>query len=124
MNRDGTAGIFTGLPGYAAAVAELPASAKLTDDMRGAVVVVPGAGAGDWWQGMLAAGSRSSSSVPASALMLLLMRSGRGGEARPAWSRLSALHPPQALVASFSTASAGCGPWRGRRWRPGRLPPP
>ena len=46
-------GVFTALPSYVAAVAELPLSAALTEDLGGAVVVVPGSG--DWWQGMLAA---------------------------------------------------------------------
>lgn len=46
-------GVFTALPSYVAAVAELPLSAALTENLGGAVVVVPGSG--DWWQGMLAA---------------------------------------------------------------------
>lgn len=50
-NRGG--GVVTALPSYVAAVAELPVSAALTDDVSGAVVIVPGSG--DWWQAMLAA---------------------------------------------------------------------
>ena len=61
MSRVGTTGVFTSLPAYAAAVAELPVSAALAEDMRGAVVVVPGVG--DWWQGMLAARAAGASAV-------------------------------------------------------------
>ncbi|RDV09056.1 hypothetical protein DXK94_15415 [Arthrobacter sp. RT-1] len=61
MSRDGAFGVITALPAYAAAVAELPVSAALAEDMRGAVVVVPGAG--DWWQGMLAARAGGASAV-------------------------------------------------------------
>lgn len=45
--------VFTGLPSYVAAVAELSVSAALGDDVRGAVAVVPGSG--DWWQGLQSA---------------------------------------------------------------------
>lgn len=45
-------GVFTALPSYVAAVAELSVSAALKDDVSGAVVIVPGSG--DWWQAMLA----------------------------------------------------------------------
>ena len=54
-------GVFTSLPSYMAAVAELPLSAALTEDVGGAVVVVPGSG--DWWQGMLAARAGGASAV-------------------------------------------------------------
>jgi hypothetical protein len=53
MSQDRTFSVFTALPAYTAAVAELPVSAALTEDLRGAVAVVPGTG--DWWRGMLAA---------------------------------------------------------------------
>ncbi|MGF9647676.1 hypothetical protein AAIH32_06865 [Pseudarthrobacter oxydans] len=61
MSRDGAFCVFTALPAYTAAVAELPVSAALAKDMRGAVVVVPGAG--NWWQGMLAARAGGASAV-------------------------------------------------------------
>lgn len=54
-------GIFTALPSYVAAVAELSVSAALTDDISGAVAVVPGSG--DWWQGMLAARAGGAAAV-------------------------------------------------------------
>lgn len=54
-------GVLTALPSYTAAVAELPLSAALAEDAGGAVVVVPGAG--DWWQGMLAARAGGASAV-------------------------------------------------------------
>lgn len=54
-------GVFTALPSFGAAVAELPLSAALTEDIGGAVVVVPGSG--DWWQGMLAARAAGASAV-------------------------------------------------------------
>lgn len=46
-------GVCAALPSYLAAVAELPVSAELVDDVGGAVAVVPGTG--DWWQSLLAA---------------------------------------------------------------------
>jgi hypothetical protein len=49
----GSCGVLAALPAYLAAIAELPLSAELTDDVSGAVAVVPGSG--DWWQAMLAA---------------------------------------------------------------------
>lgn len=61
MSQDRALRVFTALPAYAAAVAELPVSAALTEDMRGAVVVVPGTG--DWWRGMLAARAAGASAV-------------------------------------------------------------
>lgn len=54
-------GIFAGLPAYVSAVAGLSVSSALTDEVRGAVAVVPGAG--DWWQGMLAAQALGASAV-------------------------------------------------------------
>lgn len=54
-------GIFTVLPSYLAAVAELAVSAALTRDVSGAVAVVPGSG--DWWQGMLDARARGAAAV-------------------------------------------------------------
>lgn len=45
--------VRTALPAYVAAVAELPLSAALADDVSGAVAVVPGSG--NWWQAMLSA---------------------------------------------------------------------
>lgn len=54
-------GVFTALPSYLAAIAELPLSAALTEDVGGAVVVVPGSG--DWWQGMLTARAGGASAV-------------------------------------------------------------
>lgn len=45
--------VSTRLPGYLAALAQLPVSAGPADDVRGGVAVVPGSG--DWWQGLLAA---------------------------------------------------------------------
>jgi len=53
--------VHTALSAYVAAVAELPVSAALADDARGAVVVIPGSG--NWWQGMLAARSGGASAV-------------------------------------------------------------
>ncbi|MDQ0678787.1 hypothetical protein QFZ30_002169 [Arthrobacter pascens] len=53
--------VHTALPAYVAAVAELPVSAALTDDVRGAVAVVPGSG--NWWQGMMAARAGGASAV-------------------------------------------------------------
>lgn len=53
--------VFTTLPAYTAAVAELPVSAGLTDDRRGAVVVVPGTG--DWWNAMLDARNGGAAAV-------------------------------------------------------------
>jgi hypothetical protein len=61
MSQDRTFGVFTGLPAYTAAVAELPVSAAITEDLRGAVAVVPGTG--DWWRGMLAARAGGASAV-------------------------------------------------------------
>ncbi|UEL28726.1 hypothetical protein KTR40_00720 [Pseudarthrobacter sp. L1SW] len=58
MNR---ARVFTKLPEYAAAAAELPVSAALAGDGRGAVVVVPGSG--DWWNAMLAAAAGGAAAV-------------------------------------------------------------
>lgn len=46
-------GVFAAMPSYLAAVAELPVSAALVDDVGGAVAVVPGTG--DWWHSLLAA---------------------------------------------------------------------
>lgn len=54
-------GVRTGLPSYVAAVAELPLSAALAEDVSGAVVVVPGSE--DWWQGMLSARAGGASAV-------------------------------------------------------------
>ena len=54
-------GIFTVLPSYLAAAAELAVSAALTRDVSGAVAVVPGSG--DWWQGMLDARARGAAAV-------------------------------------------------------------
>lgn len=53
--------VHAALPAYVAAVAELPVSAALADDARGAVAVVPGYG--NWWQGMLAARADGASAV-------------------------------------------------------------
>ena len=53
--------ICTELPVYTAALAELPLSAALADDVHGAVAVVPGTG--DWWQSMLAAVAGGASAV-------------------------------------------------------------
>lgn len=53
--------VHTALPDYVAAVAELPVSAALTDEVRGAVAVVPGSG--NWWQGLLAARAAGASAV-------------------------------------------------------------
>ncbi|UZX01796.1 hypothetical protein F8G81_03515 [Arthrobacter sp. CDRTa11] len=49
----GGCAVLAALPAYMAAIAELPLSAELTDDVSGAVAVVQGSG--DWWQAMLAA---------------------------------------------------------------------
>lgn len=54
-------GVFTALPSYVAAAAELPRSAALTNDVRGAVAIVPGSG--DWWQGILAARAGGAAAV-------------------------------------------------------------
>jgi hypothetical protein len=54
-------GIFTVLPSYLAAAAELAVSAALTRDVSGAVAVVPGSG--DWWQGMLDARAGGAAAV-------------------------------------------------------------
>ena len=61
MNLDRAVSVVTALPAYTAAVAELPVSAVLTEDLRGAVAVVPGTG--DWWQGLLAARAGGASAV-------------------------------------------------------------
>ena len=61
MSQGRPFGVFSELPGYRAAVAELPVSAALAESVRGAVAVVPGAG--DWWQGMLAARAGGASAV-------------------------------------------------------------
>lgn len=61
MSRVCAVGIFTELPAYVAAVAELSLSSLLTNDVRGAVAVVPGAG--DWWQGMVEARAGGASAV-------------------------------------------------------------
>lgn len=55
------AGICTELPGYRAAVAELPVSAALTRSSRGAVVVV--AGTGRWWRQALAARAGGAAAI-------------------------------------------------------------
>ncbi|MFF2028774.1 hypothetical protein [Arthrobacter sp. NPDC058192] len=54
-------GVFTALPSYVGAVAELPLSAVLTADVSGAVVVVPGSG--DWWQALLSARAGGAAAV-------------------------------------------------------------
>lgn len=54
-------GVLAALPAYLAAIAELPLSAELTDDVSGAVAVVPGSG--DWWQAMLAARAGGAAAV-------------------------------------------------------------
>ncbi len=61
MSRDRAFSVVTVLPDYAAAVAELPVSAALAGDVRGAVAVVPRTG--DWWEGMLAARAGGASAV-------------------------------------------------------------
>jgi len=61
MSQDRAFSVFTGLPAYTAAVAELPVSAALAKNVRGAVAVVPGTG--DWWQGMLAARAGGAAAV-------------------------------------------------------------
>ena len=61
MSQDRACRVFTALPAYAAAVAELPVSAALTEDLRGAVAVVPGTG--DWWRAMLAARAGGATAV-------------------------------------------------------------
>lgn len=56
--------VVTALSSYVAAVAELPLSAALADDVDdvdGAVVVVPGSG--DWWNGMMAAREGGAAAV-------------------------------------------------------------
>ena len=53
MSQGRALNVFTALPAYTAAVAELPLGAALADGVKGAVAVVPGTG--DWWQGILAA---------------------------------------------------------------------
>lgn len=57
----GGCGVLAALPAYVAAIAELPLSAELTDDVSGAVAVVPGSG--DWWQAMLAARAGGAAAV-------------------------------------------------------------
>ncbi len=54
-------GVFAALPSYVAAAAELPLSAALTNDVRGAVAIVPGSG--DWWQGLLEARAGGATAV-------------------------------------------------------------
>ncbi|MDQ0925441.1 hypothetical protein QF038_003949 [Pseudarthrobacter sp. W1I19] len=61
MSQDRAFSVFTDLPAYTAAVAELPVSAALAENVRGAVAVVPGTG--DWWQGMLAARAGGAAAV-------------------------------------------------------------
>lgn len=61
MTQDRPFSVFTALPSYIAAVAELPASAALAPAMNGAVAVVPGSG--DWWQGLLAARAGGAAAV-------------------------------------------------------------
>jgi hypothetical protein len=61
MSQDRTFSVFTDLPAYSAAVAELPVSTALAENARGAVAVVPGTG--DWWQGMLAARAGGAAAV-------------------------------------------------------------
>ncbi|MCU1568756.1 MAG: hypothetical protein JWQ56_3693 [Pseudarthrobacter sp.] len=61
MSQDQAVSVYSTLPAYTAAVAELPVSAAHTENVRGAVAVVPGAG--DWWQGMLAARAGGASAV-------------------------------------------------------------
>lgn len=61
MSSARTRGVFTALPSYIAAVAELPVSAELTDCIRGAVVVMPGSG--NWWQGLLEARAAGAAAV-------------------------------------------------------------
>ena len=61
MSQGRAFSVFTGLPAYTAAVAELPASAALAENVRGAVAVVPGTG--DWWQGMLDARAGGAAAV-------------------------------------------------------------
>ncbi|BCW72886.1 hypothetical protein [Arthrobacter sp. NicSoilB8] len=60
-SADRVFGVCTALPAYVAAVAGLPLSAVRTDDVRGAVAVVPGSG--DWWHGMLAARAEGAVAV-------------------------------------------------------------
>ncbi|MHC6229253.1 hypothetical protein ACX5I6_05825 [Arthrobacter sp. MMS24-T111] len=55
------AGVFTRLPAYVAAAAGLPASARLAEDVRGAVAVIPGSG--NWWAGLLDARDRGAAAV-------------------------------------------------------------
>ncbi|WP_457965479.1 hypothetical protein M1E17_03415 [Arthrobacter sp. D1-29] len=57
----GGRGVLAALPAYLAAIAELPLSAGLTDEVSGAVAVVPGSG--DWWQAMLAARAGGAAAV-------------------------------------------------------------
>ena len=54
-------GVATRLPSYRAAIAELPRSATLVEEARGAVAVVPGVG--DWWQGLLSARDQGAAAV-------------------------------------------------------------
>lgn len=54
-------GVFTDLPSYVAAVAELPASTERTVGARGSVVVVPGSS--NWWQGLLNARAAGAAAV-------------------------------------------------------------
>jgi len=55
------AGVFTRLPAYVAAAAGLPASARLADDVCGAVAVIPGSG--NWWAGLLDARDGGAAAV-------------------------------------------------------------
>jgi hypothetical protein len=61
MSQDRAFSVFTDLPAYMAALAELPVSAALSENVRGAVAVVRGNG--DWWQGMLAARAGGAAAV-------------------------------------------------------------
>ncbi|WP_285318810.1 hypothetical protein [Pseudarthrobacter sp. lyk4-40-TYG-27] len=55
------AGVFTRSPAYVAAAAGLPASARLADDVCGAVAVIPGSG--NWWAGLLDARDEGAAAV-------------------------------------------------------------
>ncbi|WP_285246691.1 hypothetical protein [Pseudarthrobacter sp. efr-133-R2A-89] len=55
------AGVFTRLPAYVAAAAGLPASARLAEDVCGAVAVIPGSG--NWWAGLLDARDQGAAAV-------------------------------------------------------------
>jgi hypothetical protein len=61
MTRDRAFSVFTDLPAYTAAVAELPVSGARAESVRGAVAVVPGTG--EWWQGMVAARAGGAAAV-------------------------------------------------------------